>query len=701
MQAAGKVLPDEGVTVTRAQLLDLGRSEWLLTNGMGGFAMGTARGVPERRYHAWLIAAMRPPLGRVATLHSCAEWLVVENGPEQSPGVRRYDLSAYQFGGGTIHPHGLDGFQEFRATPESVSWRWVVPGVNVLVTRSLLLAHGANGAAVQYTVVGCGRRAWIEVRPLMALRDFHELRSVGARFDTRVTGASVEVLGGGAPLMLAGKREDGGDGAQFVSDPQWWMTFEYARDRERGQESNEDLFSPGVFVFGCEAQTRVVVQAWTPTQAGRESPFADSWGEELRKLQRRTGGLVQKAGAQGGGETGTARGRAVAPALVKAADAFVVSRDAPGRALTSIIAGYPWFSDWGRDTFISMRGLLLCTGRFKEALEVLQAFAGLQRRGLIPNCFDDGSGAPQYNTVDASLWFVHAACEYQRVTGDRAGFATVRQACLNVIEAFRAGTDFGIRVDADGLVAAGNEGTQLTWMDAQRDGVVFTPRHGKPVEINALWYSGLLELAREIEPELPRRARELVQVADVAGRGFGAFWNDTEACLFDVLTPAPGGWSPNPQVRPNQVFAVSQPFSPLPPERQRAVVACVRERLLTPVGLRTLERADPAYVGRYEGPLRQRDGAYHNGTVWPWLIGPYGEAVLRVGQFSDSARAEVRAALTPLLDEFTRRREAGPLRQVAEIYDAEPIDGLQRPEGCMAQAWSVGEMLRVRTLAAG
>jgi predicted glycogen debranching enzyme len=383
--------------------------------------------------------------------------------------------------------------------------------------------------------------------------------------------------------------------------------------------------------------------------------------------------------------------------LVKAADQFVVRREGAGRKLTSIIAGYPWFSDWGRDTFISMRGLLLCTGRFAEALEVLQAFAGLQRRGLIPNCFDDGSGAAQYNTVDASLWYVHAACEYRRMTGDAAGFATVRQACLNVVEAYREGTDFGIRMDSDGLITAGNERTQLTWMDAQRDGVVFTPRHGKAVEVNALWYSGLLELAAAIEAELPNRARELRQVAELAGRAFEpVFWNGERGCLFDVVSPAGGGWRPNGQMRPNQIFALSQPFSALSPEKRSAALGCVRERLLTHAGLRTLEEIDPAYVGRYEGPLPQRDAAYHNGTVWPWLIGPYCEAVLRAGGFSEAAKREVRAAISPLLEEFMERRDwPGPLRQIAEVYDGEPVDGVRRPEGCMAQAWSVGEMLRI------
>jgi predicted glycogen debranching enzyme len=697
LEAAIKSPIDEGVTIGRERLEALGRCEWLLTNGLGGFAMGTVSGIPERRYHAWLIAAMRPPLGRVVTLSSCAEWLVVENGPDQ-PGVKRYELSSYQFGGGTIHPHGVDLLRSFAASAQAVEWEWALPGVGLRVTRGLLLAHGANAAMVRYTVQGFERRAWLEVRPLVGLRDFHGLRREGARFDTRVSEGRVEVMGGGGEgrLMMTARREDGGSETRFVSDPQWWRSFEYERDRRRELDSREDLFSPGVFTFECGGEARVSLQAWVDGE-GREAPLRGTWEEERGRLERRGEALCRAAG-DGLGESagvGTARGRAVAP-LVRAADQFVVKRESAGKRLATIIAGYPWFSDWGRDTFISMRGLLLATGRHAEALEALLAFAGLQRRGLIPNCFDDGSGRAQYNTVDASPWFVHAACEYLRVTGDRAGFTAVRGACLNVIDAYRDGTDFGIRMDRDGLITAGNERTQLTWMDARHGDVVFTARHGKAVEINALWYSGLLELAGAIEADIPKRARELRQVAELAGRGFEAlFWNPARGCLFDVVMP--GG--ADGRLRPNQIFAVSQPYSALSAEKRAAVVGSVRERLLTPVGLRTLEASDPGYRARFEGGMFERDGAYHNGTVWPWLIGPYCEAVLRVGRFSEAAKREVRGVLAPLLAEFGEpRTPGGPVRQIPEVYDGEPVDGVRRADACMAQAWSVGEVIRVMAL---
>ncbi len=689
-------LPQGTFSLSRELLPILGRSEWLLTNGLGGFAMGSASGIPERRYHGWLIAATRPPLGRILALHSCVEWLVVENGPNEPPGTRRFDLSAYRFAGGTISPGGQAHLDHFERTPTGCRWTYTIAELSGLeVRRDLSLATGANTVEAWYKVAEYSRRAWLEVRPLVALRDFHSLSRAGQDPETKTMLDLVEVRTPAGRLLL---RAAGDSDTHFVHDPQWWRNFEYLKDLERGQDGVEDLFSPGVFVLPCsqEGYTGAVLRAWMP-EPGSDAPFA---------LERRTLSTGDKEAAEPPApETPSGINSRQLEAVRQAAAQFVVRRlsiTPGGPPLTSIIAGYPWFSDWGRDTFISMRGLLLTTGRFKEALEALAAFASLQRRGLIPNCFADGSGVPEYNTVDASLWFVHAACEYLRLSEDHEGFAAIRQACLNVIDAYRQGTDFDIRMDpADGLITAGNANTQLTWMDAKRNGIVFTPRHGKPVEINALWYSCLLELALAIEPDQPKRARELRQLAELAGKSFEpAFWNEDRGCLFDVLTPSGetsgARWAPNSQIRPNQIFAVSQPFSALKKDKQAAVLTGVRDHLLTPLGLRTLDRADPKYIHRFEGPLIERDAAYHNGTVWPWLIGPYCEAVLRVGAFSDAAKREVRKTIDPLLTEFMDRTTSpGPIHQLAEIYDAEPIDGLRRPEGCMAQAWSVGELLRI------
>jgi predicted glycogen debranching enzyme len=348
---------------------------------------------------------------------------------------------------------------------------------------------------------------------------------------------------------------------------------------------------------------------------------------------------------------------------------------------------------------ISLPGLLLVTGQYKNAMCVLSTLARHRRRGLILNNFDDRTGEPSYNTVDASLWFLHTSCEYLRATEDRAGFDQhLRPACIDVIEAYIAGTDYGIRVDRDGLVMAGDPTTQLTWMDAKRDGIVFTPRHGKPVEINALWHHGLLAVAAAIAEGDAKHAERYRGAAALAAESFNnQFWNSAKECLYDVLHPGDGrAWLPNDQVRPNQIFAVSLEHSPLDERRQRAVVQTVRARLLTPHGLRTLDPSDPGYRGRFAGPIFDRDAAYHNGTVWPWLMGPFAEAVLRLGRFSPAARADARDLLRPLID----RLDAESLGQLPEVFDGDDQPGApQRPGGCIAQAWSVAEVLRVFTLA--
>ncbi len=692
---AAPVLPPPAPAVLdEDQLVRLGRSEWLLTNGLGGFAMGTASGIPERRYHAWLVAALTPPVGRVVALHSCVEWLVVERGEGEQKTLDRLELSSFRFAGGTIHPSGSQRLVRFET---GAGWcRWWYKFGPITVTRELTMIRGANAVMARYRVAGLTGPAWLEVRPLVGLRDFHNLLREGEVFSASCSTGVCEVGTETGRLRISVLR-DGTTPATFTIEPQWWHRFEYPRELERGQDGIEDLYSPGVFIIECDhapGSAREILL--TASTLEREAAFPHRFDEAAAQHERALS-LPAHAPAQALADTPEL------PALLHAADQFIVQRTplTPGTPpLATVIAGYPWFSDWGRDTFISMRGLLLCTGRYAEALDALLAFAALQRRGLIPNCFDN-SGRAEYNTVDASLWFIHAACEYRRVSGDHEGFRSILGACYGVIEAYQQGTDFDIRVESDGLVAAGGVDTQLTWMDARRDGVVFTPRHGKPVEINALWYSCLLELADAVEPDNPRRARALRQLADRAGASFAAaFWCKQENRLADVVTPTREGWKQDLRIRPNQLFAVCQPYSPLTKEQQRAVIQCVREHLLTPVGLRTLSPEDQGYIPRFEGSMRTRDAAYHNGTVWPWLLGPYAEAVMRAGNFSEESRREAREALTPLLRELmARTTQPGPIRQLAEVYDGEDAPTPRRPEGCMAQAWSVAELLRVLTLA--
>ncbi|HYE62473.1 MAG TPA: amylo-alpha-1,6-glucosidase [Phycisphaerales bacterium] len=723
-------MPTSTTKLDIEKLGDLGRCEWVLTNGLGGFAMGTVNGVPDRRYHGWLVGAMRPPVGRVMGLHSAIEWIALEEAGDEAVRGKRIELSSYRFSGGVIHPKGMHRLVQFEQGAGWVRWAYLVDD-EVTVTRELTLVRERNTALVRYRVTGLRGRAWLEVKPLVGLRDYHALFRERAGYACEGGDGWCEVTGPeelGKKLWMSMAR-DGKEKAAFVCEPEWWRNFEYVREHERGMDFVEDLYSPGTFVLECDHRNKPdseVVFAASLDGAVPEVRFDEVVAGHKARVS--VEGLPRGCAAEllaRSTEMKTSRWHDLA-VVIEGADQFVVRREGTkntgretgatkgedtgretgatkgkGQSQTSIVAGYPWFSDWGRDTFISMRGLLLCTGRYDEALSVLRAFAGLQKNGLIPNCFDN-AGHAEYNTVDASLWYVHAACEYLRVSGDRVGFESVLPACLHVVDAYRRGTEFDIRMDRDGLITAGCEGTQLTWMDARRDGVVFTPRHGKAVEINALWYSGLLELAHAVDITDRAKAEELRECAARCAASFGQFWNAGASCLFDVLTPDGDDWRPDARVRPNQVFAVSQPYSVLTAQQKRAVLAKVKERLLTPMGLRTLDPADPGYRPRFEGPIRERDAAYHNGTVWPWLIGAYCEGVLRAAEFSHASRDDVRGVIAPLLREFCERTaQVGPIRQLAEVYDAEEKPGHRRAEGCMAQAWSVAEVLRVMCLVEG
>lgn len=624
--------------------------EWLLTNGLGGFAFGTVLGANTRRYHGWLIAARRPPVGRVVALHSMTEELVLPD--------RTVPLATHQFGDEQVlHPGGHRHLVAFDLRPpHQATWTFASGGVTV--RRTLTLTSGANEARLTYEVEGVDAPSRLRVRPLVPLRDFHALDGETAHAGAHRVAAhddAVRIERADAALRLVAA------GAAWEPDEQWWRDFAYTEDRARGQRWREDVFSPGVFVFTVGAGGRTVEVAVDAGEAAAEA-------------------VVDRRGARGDSAHDGARAR-----LAAAADQFVVERAGPRGSSMSIIAGYPWFADWGRDAMISLPGLLLATGRHAEARSVLETFAAHLERGLLPNCFDDEGGPALYNTVDAGLWFIHALRLYALASGDRALDALL-DAAREIVRAYRRGTGFGIGIGADGLVVAGQGREPLTWMDARRDGVTFTPRDGKPVELSALWHNALLSLADLVAGEEAAELRE--RAGHTALSMQMSFWWPERACLHDVLRLGEHDWLGDERLRPNQIFAVSLPFSPLTAEQQACVVTVVRDRLLTPYGLRTLDPGDAGYRGRYEGDLTSRDGAYHNGTVWPWLIGAYCDAVLRVGGGSDAANREVRGVLEPLLAEL----DHGCLGQVAEVYDG---DAPHRASGCPAQAWSVAEVLRV------
>lgn len=687
---------------------ELARTEWLLTAGDGGFAMGTVLGVPARRYHGLLVASMRPPVERVMTLHSVAESLLIS---PDTLAEERVDLSTFRFRPGELHPRGDAHLVRFEKDT-SVRWTWKYK--SAVVTKEVLLVRGAGAVMVRYTVSGESRPTRLMLRPLVAMRDFHALTLrdvVRDRFSVKHAERSLVVQSPLPPLHI------GVDHGQVAPVEQWWYNFQYDLERDRGYDYLEDLYHPGSFVVdfpgggdgkqggGQSSVGRVTL--WASLGSALERDF----DHERGVAAERAGAILERARASIGGVGPHHDAFSV---LALAGDDFVVKRSAlpgapapkPARAgqaakpeePATIIAGYPWFVDWGRDSMIALPGLLLVTGRFDEARRLLATFAAHTMDGLVPNVFDDYTGQPHYNTVDASLWFIHACTEFFRATGDTTTFIRdLLPACLAIVRAYREGTHFNIRMDpADGLIAGGDPSTQLTWMDAKRDGVVFTPRHGKAVEINALWYHALAALLEAAGPERPALRGDLGTLLERVGKGFlEMFAAPGRAGLIDCASPEIGQghvrWRRHEEVRPNQVFAAALRHSPLSVEQRRSVVEVVKARLLTPRGLRTLDPADPGYKGRYRGRMFDRDAAYHNGTAWPWLSGAYVEAVLRAGEFSAEACAEARGVVGQMVGAID---ESCP-GSIAEVFDGDGgPDDPRAAGGCPAQAWSVAEALR-------
>jgi glycogen debranching enzyme len=616
------------------------RREWLETNGLGGFASSTIAGVNTRRYHGLLVAATRPPVGRMVLLSKLEETLVADG--------RRYDLSANRYPG-VVHPTGYLYLQEFRQDPFPV-FIYRIAGLEL--EKWVFMVRGENTCVIQYRVRSAAGAApaacTLELRPLIAFRDYHattcENSALDPRFETGQNFVKVTPYAGLPSLYL------NHSGAEIQPAGIWFRNFEYDRERERGLDFREDLFNPLVLVFDLHGDAGVSVAASTedrPAEVPAPTPF--------------------------GG-----------PLLARAADQFLVARG----NRTTVIAGYPWFGDWGRDTMIALPGLTLATGRHDDAKSILLAFAGYVDCGMLPNRFPDAGEKPEYNTVDATLWFFEAVRALAARTGDYDFVRGNLYAVLAGIVAWHErGTRYGIHMDRDGLLYAGSPGVQLTWMDAKAGDWVVTPRQGKAVEIQALWYNALrvMEgLARQFGR--PAESLHYHALANRARDSFAPlFWNAAAGCLYDVVDGAVRDAS----IRPNQIFAVSLYHQMLPPEKTKAVVDAVERHLWTPYGLRTLAPGDARYRGRYEGNPLSRDSAYHQGTAWPWLMGPFISAYLYVNGYSREARAQAVEWLAPLL----RYAAEEGLGQLPEVFDG---DAPQRPGGCIAQAWSVAEVLRVQ-----
>ncbi len=628
--------------------------EWLETNGLGGFACGTVAGANTRRYHGLLTAALNPPGGRMLLLSKLEETLVL--------GERRIDLSTNEYAG-AIHPEGYQALSGFRLDPFP-TWTFDVEGVRL--EKTVFMPQGSNTVQVEYKLLQApkGSEPVLEVRPLIAFRDYHstthENDGLSAEVNTKPNSATVQPYPT-LPRLHFANNADGLDRNGY-----WYKNFLYREERARGLDFMEDLFGPFVLSWKLSKDRDAQIIASTEMRDIREANAA-----RKAELQRR-----EKLAASAPVKDPLARTLAVAAAQ------FIARR---GNDWT-VMAGYPWFMDWGRDTMISLPGLTLFNGRADVAKSIMRNFARHTDQGMLPNCFVDSGETAEFNTVDAALWFFEAARLYGATTNDYDFIEEeLYPVFTEIIDWHIKGTRYNIKVAEDGLLNAGAPGAQLTWMDAKIGDWVVTQRSGKPVEIQALWYNALRimeELAARFGDE--ERRKKYSTMASLAGVNFNrVFWNKDAKCLYDVVE----GASPDGSIRPNQIFAVSLHHSMLSPEQARAVLETVERELLTPVGLRTLNRSDSRYRPTYGGNQYSRDSAYHQGTVWPWLLGPYVSAYVRVNGGTEQARAKAHELLRGIEQHLS---EAG-LGQISEIFDA---DSPHRPQGCFAQAWSVGEILR-------
>ena len=629
--------------------------EWLETNGLGGFASSTIVGLNTRRYHGLLTAATKPPVGRVLMLSKLEETLMV--------GDQRFDLSANQYPG-AVHPQGYVYLREFRLDPFPV-FVYQVGGVEI--EKRVFMVHGENATVVEYEARPMGQgplpECALEVRPLIAFRDYHGTthRNDSLNSGVKEAGAvaSVAPYSDLPPLFFShnGKLQKTGD---------WYFNFEYAVERERGLDCQEDLFSPLLLRFAMNERSPATVIAST----GPHDPGAAA-AMRQREIARRKA-IVDASPSK----------EPLVQSLVAAADQYIVQR----RNLKTIVAGYHWFTDWGRDTMIALPGLTLVTRRFDVAKQILNAFAESIDQGMLPNRFPDAGETPEFNTVDATLWFFEAIRAYLQYTGDVAFVRDQLYPKLkNIMEWHLHGTRYRICVSSNGLLQCGEPGVQLTWMDAKIGDFVVTPRAGQPVEIQALWYNALrimydfasrfgdTQLAVFFD-ELSARARDHFN---------SGFWNEDGGYLYDTVD----GELHDGSIRPNQILAASLTHSMLPLSRARQIVELVQRELVTPLGLRSLSPRDPRYRRRYEGGIWERDTAYHQGTIWPWLMGPFLTAYMRVHGRSTEARKQARQWLEGFRDHLS----AAGLGHISEIADAE--EG-HTPRGCVAQAWSVAELLR-------
>ena len=660
------------------------KREWLVTNGIGGYASGTLANVLSRRYHGLLMAALEPPLGRTLLLAKLDE--TVEYDGIYPDSGRRTPLYLNRWEDGTVEGNGHHHLNRFHLEGTTPVWTYAV--ANALLEKRVWMQPGANTTTIQYRLARATGPMGLTIKALCNYRDYHsttiindwspDVEDVGhgdVGHGDVGHGLKITMFEGARPFYLLSDR------ATFSTRFDWYEDFFLAVEEFRGQRDvTEDHLYLAQLQVTLRPGEHFAVVASTEAAPNLDSEVA--YGDR----QAHEAALLERAGALGG-PAASARQQDALRHLVLAADQFVVRRptaaDPDGQ---SIIAGYPWFSDWGRDTMIALPGLTLTTGRPEVAARILRTYAQFVDQGMLPNRFPDVGETPEYNTVDATLWYFVALHEYVRATGDTALAGELFPVLAGIIDWHIRGTRFPIHMDeADGLLDAGEAGVQLTWMDAKVDEWVVTPRTGKPVEINALWYNAL-RIMEAFAAQLGEDGSRYTELAARVQIGFERFWNELLGYCYDVVDAPASKDAPagnDGSLRPNQLLAVSLPHSPLTAERQRSVVDACGRHLLTAHGLRSLSPDDKAYIGHYGGDRRKRDGAYHQGTAWGWLIGPFVAAHLRV--YGDAAAA--RSYLQPLLQHLNDHG----VGSISEIFEG---DAPFAPRGCTAQAWSVAEVLR-------
>ena len=639
--------------------------EWLVTNGLGGFALGTVAGTATRRYHGLLIAALEPPVRRT----------MLVNGLDETVRYRGtvHSLATNHWTSGFVSPSGYLQIEGFHLEGSKPVWRFAL--AEALLERRVWMKQGENTTYVQYSLLRGNNPIELDAKVLVNYRDFHNTtQAQDWRMDIEPVqhGLRVKAFEGAVPLFL--KSATG----NWTPQHEWYRNYFLPVERERGLDDHEDRLFAGMFqcqlrlgesvtlVFSTEENASLDAEQTRTQQSSYECKLFKDWQAQHGKV----------CATPPDGEPGWLW------QLVLAADQFLVQRTFPDQTRgRSVIAGYPWFSDWGRDTMITLPGLTLSLGRAEIARDTLRTFSRFVDGGLLPNTFPDAGGPPQYNTVDATLWFFEALRQYFEATKDVELIREVFPTLAGIIDAHVNGTHFNIKADpADGLLSAGSSDVQLTWMDAKVGDWVITPRSGKPVEINALWINALYHMAI-FAATLQRPRDNYEKLAERATQNFQKFWNVERECCYDVID-TPGG-ERDAALRPNQIFAVSLPISPLSPSQQRSVVEVVSQHLLTSLGLRSLGPQEPGYKGKCSGGQRERDTAYHQGTVWGWLLGPFALAHYRV--YGDAPVAQ--SFLEPLGETIY----AGGLGTLGEVFGG---DAPFPPAGCPAQAWTVAEVFR-------